>query len=135
MGMHHGVLAATVSGTFYLTVARDGELQRMLWIQYAGMIKGMVMGEPLACEDQYEFDALDGSGLFAAMSEVGLDPRPWLSAGHARTLRHSAERTPEAGPIGALQNEHYQRFQRPEDEWLSEITVVARPAEGGPSKP
>jgi hypothetical protein len=128
LGLVAGCGAETVSGSYYLTIARDGELRRFLWIQHAGMTKGMAVGEPLACEERedFQFDALDGSGLDKAMVEIGLDPWGWLRDGLAQPLFYTCARRPEDGPVTKLRMQHYEQYQRPEDEWLSELTVVAR---------
>jgi len=126
LGVVIGCGAEAVSGSFYLTVARDGEPQRFLWLLHAGMTRGMAMGEPMAWEDSLPFDDIDGEGVLAAMREVGLDPLPWITQGRARTLLYTGARHPEGGQTSVIRNEHYERFQRPEDEWLSEIKVVVR---------
>jgi hypothetical protein len=126
LGVVIGCGAETVSGSFYLTVARDGEPRRFLWLLHAGMTRGMAMGEPMSWEDSLPLDDIDGEGILAAMREAGLDPLPWITQGRARTLLYTGARDPEGGQMSVIRNEHYERFKRPEDEWLSEIKVVVR---------
>ena len=128
LGVVVGCGAETVSGTFYLAVGSEGQMRRYLFIQYAGITRGMGIGAPpLNCELREDFDleAPDGSGLYAAMEEVGLDPRPWLREGYAQPLKYTYERSPEDGPVAAIRREHCERYKRPEDPWLSELQVSA----------
>jgi hypothetical protein len=116
--------AETVSGTYWLAVARDGVPLRFVFVSRAGMRRGMAVGEPLASEVGQSIEDLDGGALLAAMASVGLDPTRWLAAGPAWCLRYDGSRFPEDGPIEKMRAAHYRRYQRPDDEWLSEITAV-----------
>src|SRR5262249_27042622 len=50
LGLVIGGGAETVSGSWWLTVARDGELLRFVFVQRATMSQGMAIGEPLPTE-------------------------------------------------------------------------------------
>jgi hypothetical protein len=118
--------AETVSGSYWLTAARDGQLLRCVFVQHAGMTRGMAIGEALPTEADHPIEDLDGDGLFAALAWFGLDASSWLAEGPAFSLRYTASRSPERGRISHIKSEHYKRYARPEDEWLSEIKVVVR---------
>lgn len=125
--------AETFSGVHWFTAARDGELLRHVFVDAAGLTDGMAIGQALASEaDQPLEGDLDGAGLFAAMASLGLDPRPWLRGGTGHVLHFDAERYPQDGQIAAIRTEHVKRFGRPEGDWLSNITVVAREPEVRP---
>jgi hypothetical protein len=125
--------AETFSGVHWLTAARDGELLRHVFVDEAGLTQGMAIGQALASEaDQPIEGDLDGAGLFAAMASLGLDPRPWLWGGIGHALHFDAERYPQDGQIAVIRAEHVKRFGRPEGDWLSNITVVAREPESRP---
>ncbi len=126
LGTVVGCGAETVSGTYWLIVARDGDPERFVFVSHAGMTRGMAVGEPLASEADHPIEDLDGEGLFAALAHVGLDASRWLDAGPAFQLRYDGTRFPGKGPIEQIRSEHYRRYQRPQDEWLSEITAVVR---------
>lgn len=126
LGTVVGCGAETVSGSYWLTAARDGELLRHVFVSHAGMTRGMAIGEPLPSEGEHPLVDLSGEGVFAAMAVFGLDPSGWLASGPASVVRYDYSRPAPAGPINALTREHYERYQRPDGEWLDEITVVAR---------
>jgi hypothetical protein len=118
--------AETVSGSYWLTAARDGKLLRYIFVSHAGMTRGMAMGDPLPSEDEHPFVDISGEGVFAAMAVFGLDPSPWLDSGPASVVKYDYSRKAERGPIAAARREHYERYQHTDSGGLSEITVVAR---------
>src|SRR6266545_6299766 len=67
LGMVVGCGAETVSGSYWLTAAQDGGLLRFVFVQHAGMTRGMAMGDPLPSEVEHPIEDLDGEGLLAAM--------------------------------------------------------------------
>jgi hypothetical protein len=125
LGTVVGAGAETVSGTYWLTAARNGEPLRYIYASHAGLTRGMAMGDPLSSEDEYPLVDISGDGVFAALALFGLDPCPWLASGPATIVRFDAARFPERGSIAAIRREHIERYKRPEDEWLSEVTAVA----------
>jgi len=127
LGTVLGCGAETVSGSFWLTLARDGELLRMIFVQRSGSTRGMAIGEPLPFEAETPLDDPFGDGVFAALRGLGFDPGPWFDSGPATVYRYTCERSPAAGPIAQLQREHFECYGRPEGEWLGEVTVTARP--------
>ncbi|PZF90058.1 hypothetical protein [Micromonospora deserti] len=131
LGTVVGAGAETVSGTYWLTVARDGEPLRYIHTSHTGLTRGMAMGEPLSSEDEHPLADISGGGVFAAMALFGLDPSPWLASGPATIIKFDAARFPEDGPIAAIRRKHLEQYKRPEDEWLSRITAVA--VEGPPA--
>ncbi|HCT80369.1 MAG TPA: hypothetical protein DGT23_28160 [Micromonosporaceae bacterium] len=126
LGTVVGCGAETVSGSYWLTAARAGELQRYIFVSHAGMTRGMAMGDPLPSEDKHPLVDISGEGVFAAMAVLGLDPSPWLDSGPASVVKYDYSREAEDGPIAAVRREHYERYQRSDGEQLSEITVVVR---------
>jgi hypothetical protein len=126
LGVVVGGGAETVSGTYWLTVARDGDLLRQVFVSHAGMTRGMAIGEALPTEADHPIEDLDGGGLLAVLSWLDLDASAWLAAGPAHSLRYTAARHPEKGRVADITSEHYRRYARPQDEWLSEIRAVVR---------
>lgn len=134
LGTVVGVGAETLSGTYWLMVARNGEPQRYVFVCYAAMTRGMAIGTPLPTESEYPVDDPSGAGLLAAMSDLGLDPRPWLDAGPAYSLRYDTGRTPQGGPIEEIRAEHchqYERDQREQERWFSSIDTSSEGHEVG----
>ncbi|MFC6016037.1 hypothetical protein ACFP2T_07505 [Plantactinospora solaniradicis] len=129
LGTVVGAGAETVSGTYWLTVARDGEPLRYVYASHASLTQGMAMGDPLPSEEECPLVDISGQGVFAALALFGLDPSPWLASGPATIVRYDAARFPADGPIAAVVAEHAKQHSRPEGEWLREITVVS--TEGG----
>jgi hypothetical protein len=127
LGTVVGCGAETVSGSYWLTAAQDGGLLRFVFVQHAGMTRGMAMGDPLASEAEHPIEDFDGEGLLAAMATLGLHARAWLDAGPAVVVDYDGARFPEDGPIERVRSTHYEQYKRPEDEWLSEIVAVERP--------
>jgi hypothetical protein len=127
LGTVVGCGAETVSGSYWLTAAREGGLLRFVFVQHAGMTRGMAIGDPLPSEAEHPIEGLDGGGLLAAMATLGLDARPWLEAGPAVVVDYDGARFPDDGPIEQIRSTHYERHKRPGDEWLSEIIAVERP--------
>jgi hypothetical protein len=126
LGTVVGCGAETVSGSYWLTAARDGKPLRYIFVSHAGMTRGMAMGDPLPSEAEHPFVDISGEGVFAAMAVFGLDPSPWLDSGPASVVKYDDSRKPEDGPLAAVRREHYERYQHPDGEWLGEITAVAR---------
>jgi len=126
LGTVVGCGAETVSGSYWLIAARDGTPLRYVFVSHAGMTRGMAMGEPLPSEDEHPVEDISGDGVFAAMAAFGLDPSGWLESGPATVVAYDFSRSPQDGPIAAVRREHYERYQRPDGEWLNEITAVVR---------
>jgi hypothetical protein len=132
LGTVVGAGAETVSGSYWLTAAREGKLLRYVFVSYAGMTRGMAIGDPLPGEEEFPLVDISGDGMFAAMAVFGLDPSAWLSSGPATVVTFDATQFPEDGAVAAIRREHYEQHQRPEDEWLSDIAVVeAKPSRRG----
>ncbi|GAA4442454.1 hypothetical protein [Phytohabitans houttuyneae] len=83
LGTVVGCGAETVSGSYWLTAARDGQPLRHVFVSHAAMTRGMAMGEPLPSEGEHPIEDNRGAGIFAAMASFGLDPSAWLSSGPA----------------------------------------------------
>jgi hypothetical protein len=130
LGTVVGAGAETVSGSYWLTAARDGEPLRHVFVSHAGLTRGMAIGEPLPSEEEFPLEDITGDGVFAALAVFGLDPSVWLDSGPATVVSFDATRFPEGGSVAAIRREHHERYGRSSDEWLSEITVV----ESAPSR-
>jgi hypothetical protein len=119
--------AETVSGTYWITAARDGVPLRCVFVQHAGMTRGMAIGDPLPTEADHPIEHIDGEGIFAALAWLGLDAAGWLAEGSSDVLRWSGERSPQGGQICEIKRSHYERYKRPDDDnWLSRLTAVVR---------
>jgi hypothetical protein len=126
LGTVIGCGAETVSGSYWLTVARDGQPLRYVFVSHAGMTRGMAIGDPLPSEDEHPIEDITGRGVFAAMAAFGLDPSGWLESGPATIVKYDDSQPPEDGPINTIRREHYERHQRPDGEWLNDLRVVVR---------
>ncbi|GAA1501341.1 hypothetical protein GCM10009827_010320 [Dactylosporangium maewongense] len=124
LGTVVGAGAETVSGSYWLTVARDGDLVRHAFMSFAGLTLGMAIGEPLPCEEEFPLVDSSGDGVFAAMAEFGLDPSAWLSSGPATVVAFDATRLPAGGHVAEIRREHTERHGRPDGEWLHELVAV-----------
>jgi hypothetical protein len=124
LGTVVGAGAETVSGSYWLTVARDGELVRYVFVSSAGLTRGMAIGDPLPSEEEFPLVDITGDGVFAAMAVYGLDPSAWLNSGPATVVTFDATRFPDDGAVAAIIREHSERFGRPEGEWINEIVAV-----------
>jgi hypothetical protein len=133
LGTVIGCGAETVSGSYWLTAARDGELLRYVFVSHASLTRGMAIGDPLPSEDEHPIEDLSGRGVFAAMDALGLSPSRWLATGPATVISYDCDRVPEAGPIAAISREHHERYQRPDDDRPKEIVVVAHDGSTGPA--
>jgi hypothetical protein len=126
LGVVVGGGAETVSGSYWLTAARDGDLLRYVSVSHAGTTRGMAIGDALPTEAQHPIEDLNGGGLFAVLTWLDLDASGWLAAGPAYSLRYTAARSPENGRVADIKSEHYRRYARPAGEWLSQIRAVVR---------
>jgi hypothetical protein len=116
LGTVVGCGAETVSGTYWVTAARGGELLRHLFVEHAGLSRPFELGEPLPCEAEQPVDDVSGFGVYAVMADFGLDPTPWLRSGPATVLHYDFSRPPADGPIAhgmAGHREHYGRTGPP----------------------
>jgi hypothetical protein len=119
--------AETVSGTFWLTAAKDGVPLRCVFVQHAGMTRGMAIGDPLPTEADHPIEDPDGDGIFAALAWLGLDAYGWLTEGPSDVLHWSGERSPAGGQIREIKQAHYEHYKRPDDDnRLSQLTAVVR---------
>jgi hypothetical protein len=138
LGTVVGAGAETVSGSYWLTAARDGELLRHIFVSHASLTRGMAIGEPLDSEEEFPLEDLTGGGVFAAMAEFGLDPTAWLDSGPARVVTFDAARFPDDGAVADIRRQHAEHHQRAKDAWLNEIVaVVSEPSRrtAGGSRP
>ncbi|MET7423257.1 hypothetical protein [Dactylosporangium sp. NPDC005555] len=122
LGLVAGAGAETVSGSFWLTAARDGELLRAVYVQHSTQTRGMAMGDPLPSERDHPLERF--GGVSAALAALGLDPAPWLDGGPAHGLRYTAARFPASGAIDAARAEHHRLHAHPAGT-EPRITVVA----------
>jgi hypothetical protein len=121
--------AETVSGSWWLTVARDGELQRFVFVQHATMTQGMAVGDPLPTETENPIADLYGNGLFAVLEHFDFDWEAWRSQGPAIALTYDASRAPASGPVEQLRSEHMAQYAHPpEYKWTDHISLVVRTA-------
>src|SRR5262245_4703790 len=113
LGLVIGGGAETVSGSWWLTVARDGELLRFVFVQRATMRRGMAIGEPLPSEAEHPIVHLNGDGLFGVLEDFGFDWKAWVSQGPASALSYDASRIPGDGQVEQLRREHIARYAHP----------------------
>jgi hypothetical protein len=127
LGLVVGGGAETVSGSWWLTVARDGELLRFVFVQHATVTQGMAIGDALPTESEYPIEDLDGAGLFAVLEHFDFDWETWRSQGPAIALTYDVSRVPAGGPVEQLRGEHIARYGHPpEYKWIDHIGVVVR---------
>jgi hypothetical protein len=113
LGTVVGVCAETVSGTFTLTAARDGDLVRFASVQYATLTEAMSIGEPLPTEAEHPIEHPDGDGLLAALAHFNLDVRGWPQSESLRSVRYTGDRFPDSGRIEELRSAHLREHMRP----------------------
>lgn len=77
-----GCGAETVSGSFNMTFADNGELKRLYHHCHMAISKPFQLGDPLPCERRVGYEQLDGEGLFAALSEAGFDYQRFYENGN-----------------------------------------------------
>ena len=119
--------AETVSGSWWLTVARDGELRRFVFVQHATMTQGMAIGDPLPTETEAPIVHLDGAGLDAILEYFDFDWETWVSQGPALALSYDMSRMPADGRVAQLRREHMTRYAHPpEYKWTDHIGLVMR---------
>ncbi len=118
----------TVSGSFFLLVAKDGELVRLYYNCHSAVTKPLSIGEPLSSESEWNLEDIDGNGLFAVFREFGFDFDQWQMSGtqavHLLGWSEDEQEGP-AGPLTRQVNEHLGRFKIPPGE-EPKPTVVAR---------
>jgi hypothetical protein len=124
LGTVLGCGAETVSGSYWLTAARDGNLLRYVFVSHAAMTRGMAIGDPLPSEDEHPIEDISGNGVFAAMAAFGLDPSVWLESGPATVVKYDFSRHADKGEIEAIRRGHYERYQRRDGDRLNKITAV-----------
>jgi len=127
-----GAGAETVSGSFWLTAARNGRLALLHYDQKVSIAEPLHLGMRLPCEQAHPSDHPDGNGILAAIATLGFSV-PVLMQGTpdgGRRWRWAARRIPESGAVQKRIDEHRERYTRPgADERLENVTVVRR--EGG----
>jgi hypothetical protein len=129
LGLVVGGGAETVSGSWWLTVARDGELLRFVFVQHATATQGMAVGDPLPTEAEDPILDLDGGGLFAVLEHFDFDWEARRSQGPAVALTYDASRTPAGGQVEQLRSELMARYAHPpEYKWTDHIGLVVRTA-------
>jgi hypothetical protein len=107
LGTVIGCGSEPATGSAWLTVARQGLLDRFVYVSRLAMREGLSVGEPLSTE--HYIPLLEG-GLYPAMAALGLDPRTWLAAGPCYELAWDGKQFPTDGRIAALQKDHYERY-------------------------
>jgi hypothetical protein len=116
--------AETVSETYWINVARDGVPLRCVFVQHAGMTRGMAMGDPLPTEADHPIEDFDGEGIFAALAWLGLDAAGWPA--EARPTSYAGPPTGIRGAVRSVRS-RYERYKRLDDDnWLSRLTAVVR---------
>jgi hypothetical protein len=127
LGLVVGGGAETVSGSWWLTVARDGELLRFVFVQHATATQGMEIGDPLPTEAESPIVDLDGDGLFAVLEHYGFDWETWRSQGPAFVLSYDVSSVPDGGRVEQLRREHMANYAHPpEYKWTDHIGIVVR---------
>jgi hypothetical protein len=107
LGTVIGCGSEAATGSAWLTVARQGLLDRFVYVSRLAMREGLSVGEPVSTE--HYIPLLEG-GLYPAMATLGLDPRTWLAAGPCYELAWDGKQFPTDGRIAALQKDHYERY-------------------------
>jgi hypothetical protein len=139
-GLVIGAGAETVSGTFYLVVARGDQLIRHYFQCDSDLARPYSVGEPVAGESGAALDDIDGAGLSAVLAAHGFDYDRWRARGPKRKVTWTADHlahggpTPWAGPADAALERHRSAHQlAPGTE--PPITVQVRVAPAPPKKP
>jgi hypothetical protein len=128
-----GAGAETVSGSFWLTAARNGRLALLHYDQKIAITEPLHLGAHLPTEKAHPLDDPDGSGIFAAIAPLGFSV-PVLMRGTpdgGTRYRWTASQFPESGPVQERISKHCQTHKCPDaDEWEKNVTVV-RHEKGG----
>lgn len=124
-----GAGAETVSGSFWLTAARNGRLALLHYDQKVSITQPLHVGMRLPCEEAHPFDHPDGNGILAAIATLGFSVPVLMQAtpdGGTR-YRWAAGQVPASGPVQRRIDEHCETHKRPgADERLENVTVVRR---------
>jgi hypothetical protein len=124
-----GAGAESVSGSFWLTAARNGRLALLHYDQKVAIAEPLHLGMHLPSEAAHPFDHPDGNGILAAIATLGFSV-PVLMQGTpdgGTRYRWAASQFPQSGPVQGQIDQHCQTHKRPHaDERLENVTVVRR---------
>src|SRR5262245_48271320 len=73
--------AETTSGSYFLTAATGGQVERQYWDQIGGLVKPYDVGPALAGEPTDGLDDVDGQRLHGVLAAAGFDPDGWMNHG------------------------------------------------------
>lgn len=123
-----GAGAETVSGTFWLTAAKNGRLALLHYDQKVAITEPLHLGLRLPCEEAYPFDDPDGRGILAAIAMLGFTVPVLMQGTPGDGTRHrwSASTFPESGPVQGRINKHCKKRKRPGADHRWNVTAVPR---------
>lgn len=125
--------AETVSGTFSLLIARNGEAKRAYYNCASAMTAPFSVGSPLPSEARVPLEDIDGRGLFACLAQFGFDYEGWFNEGSKRLLYLGENAVaPEPGPasLDRAFKDHWERFQRKLETFPTPKVVMRRLPDG-----
>ena len=124
-----GAGAETVSGTFWLTAARNGRLALLHYDQKSWLAEPLHLGMRLPTEDAHPMDHPDGDGILAATAVLGFSV-PALMRGTpdgGTRYRWAASQFPSSGPVQERIDRHCETHKRPgADPLMNDVRVVRR---------
>ena len=121
--------AETVSGTFWLTAARNGKLAILHYDQKVAITGPLHLGARLPTEQAHPLDDPDGTGIIAAIAPLGFSVPVLMRGTPAGGTRYrwAATQFPETGPAQERIARHCETHKRAgADDWLDNVTVVRR---------
>lgn len=99
--------AETTSGTYWLTLAHDGQLERAHWEQLGGLTVPFDVGSRLPGEPDDGLDDVDGERLRGVLAAAGFDLDGWMSSGRKVVVDATYGDAPR-GPAGDAMNAHFE---------------------------
>lgn len=100
------------SGSFWFHASEGAELRRIYWMSRAEIGEPFSAGDPLASEAGHPFEEdFDGTGIFAAMRELGFDFEGWRSNGPFELFVLDGVEEPLRKPLEDMIDDHCRRYQ------------------------